>query len=299
MEDAPAGRAALVFSGRAADVEGAFDTELHEVFAEGKVRIANVRPPRLPLDLARRVTGVLSLHSFPRRRPLARRKPANTSGGDHFLAPADFTAIYNVDALAAPGINGSGRTIGLLARTNVNVGDTTFFRQYFGLPANDPVVVLNGPDPGISTSDEIESDLDLQWSGAVAPAARTLLIVSKSTATADGVDLSALYAVSNNLADVLSLSYGACELDFEDTDTAFYTNVWAQAAAQGISVFVASGDSGAAGCDPSGVNASSASVNGLGSSPYATCVGGTQFLDTAIPSTVLELRRTTRRRRSP
>jgi hypothetical protein len=284
-EDAPAGRAALVFSGRAADMERAFDTELHEVFADGKVRIANVRPPRLPLGLARRVTGVLSLHSFPRRHPLARRKPANTSASSHFLAPADFTSIYNVDALAAAGINGSGRTIGLLAQTNVNVADSTFFRAYFGLPANDPAVVLNGPDPGIVSGDETESDLDLQWAGAIAPAARTILIASNSTDTSAGVDLSALYAVSHDVADALSLSYGACESDFADTDTAFYTNVWAQAAAQGISVMVASGDSGVAGCqDSTDATGTQVGVNGLGSSPYATCVGGTQFLDTSSPS---------------
>jgi pseudomonalisin len=286
VEEAPAGRAALVFSGRAADLEVAFDTELREVFADGRIRITNVRPPRLPLDLARRVSGVLSLHSFPRRHPLATLRPATTSGSNHSLSPADFTAIYDVDALAAAGLNGSGRTIGLIAQTNVNVADTTFFRAYFGLPANDPVVVLNGPDPGLSPGDEIESNLDLQWSGAVAPAARILLIASKTTETSYGVDLSALHAVSQDLADVLSLSYGACEGDFNDTDTAFYTNVWAQAAAQGISVMVASGDSGVAGCQASSDAAGTvAGVNGLGSSPYATCVGGTQFLDTSSPST--------------
>ena len=286
VEDAPAGRAALVFSGRAADVEDAFDTELHELFADGRVRIANVRPPRLPRDLARRVKGVLSLHSFPRRRPLARRVPANNSGSMHLLAPGDFTAIYDVDPLTAAGINGSGRTIGLLAQTNVHVADTTFFRSTFGLPVNDPVVVLNGPDPGIVSGDETESDLDLQWSGAIAPAARTILIASQSTDTSNGVDLSALYAVSNDVADVLSMSYGGCESDFADTDTAFYTNVWAQAAAQGISVMVASGDSGVAGCqDPTDATGTQVGVNGLGSSPYATCVGGTEFLDTSSPST--------------
>ncbi|HEX2798674.1 MAG TPA: S53 family peptidase, partial [Thermoanaerobaculia bacterium] len=285
VKDAPAGRAALVFSGRAADVEGAFDTELHELYADGKVRIANVRPPRLPLDLARRVTGVLSLHSFSRRQPLARRAPANTSGASHYIAPADFTAIYNVDALVATGLTGSGIRIGILSESNVNVADTTFFRAYFGLPANDPSVVLNGPDPGISSDDEVESDLDLQWAGAVAPAARTLLVTSKSTLTTDGIDLSVAYAVSNNLADVLSLSYGSCEGDFADTDTAFYTNVWAQAAAQGISVLVASGDSGVAGCQAStDATGTRVGVNGLGSSPYATCVGGTQFLDASSPS---------------
>ncbi len=103
------------------------------------------------------------------------------------------------------------------------------------------------------------------------------------------MDLSALYAVSQNLADVLNLSYGACEDDFGDSDTTFYTNIWAQAAAQGMTALVASGDSGAAGCEgqprPTGTIRS---VNGLGSSPYATCVGGTQYLDTANPVGVLE-----------
>src|ERR1019366_2443252 len=116
-----------------------------------------------------------------------------------------------------------------------------YFRQYFGLPANDPVVVLNGPDPGIVSGADLESDLGIQWAGGIAPSPRTLLIATSSTQTAYGVDLPGLYALSNDLADVLSLSYGSCELDFGDADTAFYTNIWAQAAAQGISVLVASG----------------------------------------------------------
>jgi hypothetical protein len=214
-----------------------------------------------------------------------RRKPANTSEEGHSLAPADFTAIYNVDALAAAGLDGRGRTIGLLGRTNVNVADTAFFRSYFGLSANNPSVVLNGPDPGIFSDDEVESDLDLQWAGAVAPAARTLLITSASTLTTDGIDPSALYAVGHDIADVVSVSYRSCEQFFDDTETALYTNVWAQGAAQGMSVMVASGDSGVAGCQLStDATGTIAGVNGLGSSPYATCVGGTQFLDTSNPS---------------
>ncbi len=284
VEDVPGGRTALLFSGRAADVERAFATEFHEVFVGGAVRVANVLPARLPLGLARRTAGVLSLSSFPRRRPLARRTPAYNVGSGHNLAPADFTAIYGIDALAAAGINGAGRKIAVIAQTNVSLADTRFFRQYFGLAANDPQVVLNGPDPGI-TEDEIEADLDIQWSGAVAPAAQILLVASQTNLPTYGVDLSVLYAVSNNLADVVTLSYGACEDQFGDSDTTYYTNIWAQAAAQGITSFVASGDSGAAGCeDLTATTGSIASVNGLGSSPYATCVGGTQFLDTSNSS---------------
>ena len=284
VEDPPGGRTALLFSGRAADVERAFATELHEVYANGAVRVANTLPARLPRDLARRTAGVLSLNSFARRRPLAHRAPAYTEGGRHDLAPADFATIYGIDALAAAGIDGAGRTIAVVGQTNVTLADTRFFRQYFGLAANDPQVIVNGADPGV-TEDEIEADLDIQWAGAVAPASRVLLVVSKDTSVAYGVDLSALYIVSHNLADVVTYSYGACESDFADSDTTFYTNIWAQAAAQGMTALVASGDSGVAGCDAMDATSGTvASVNGLGSSPYATCVGGTQFLDFSNPS---------------
>src|SRR5208283_3635470 len=94
------------------------------------------------------------------------------------------------------------------------------FRSLFGLPANDPTIILNGPDPGIlgpdTTDDEGESDLDLEWAGAIAPAAKILFVTTQSTQTnvnqiMSGVDLSALYAVDNNLAPVISESYGSCE----------------------------------------------------------------------------------------
>ena len=285
VEDVPGGRTALIFSGRAADVERAFETELREVWVDGAVRITNVLPARLPSGLAQRTAGLLSLNSFPRRRPLAGRAPATTSGGSHSLAPADFWTLYGIDALTAAGINGAGRKIAVVAQTNVTLADTRYFRSYFGLPANDPTVIVNGADPGV-TADEIEADLDVQWAGAIAPAAQILLVVTKGNEPVTyGVDLSGLYIVSHNLADVMTLSYGACEGSFADSDTVFYTNIWAQAAAQGITALVSSGDSGVDGCaDANATSGSSASVNGLGSSPYATCVGGTQFLDTANPS---------------
>lgn len=61
----------------------------------------------------------------------------------------------------------------------------------------------------------------------------------------------------------------------------FINNLWQQAAAQGITVFVAAGDSGAAGCDSASASRAVAGrgVNGLCSSPYSVCVGGTQFSD--------------------
>jgi subtilase family serine protease len=84
----------------------------------------------------------------------------------------------------------------------------------------------------------------MEWSGAVAPGANIQLVVSKSTATTDGVDLSAQYVVEQNRAAIMSVSFGACESDLGPAGVAFYRNLWAQAAAQGITVVVAAGDSG-------------------------------------------------------
>ena len=120
----------------------------------------------------------------------------------------------------------------------------------------------------------------------MAPKAAVKLIASASTSASDGVTLSAQYAVSNNVAPVLTLSYGSCELALGTSGNQFWNSLWQQAAAQGITVLVAAGDSGSAGCDnPSSSKAVYGnSVNALCSSPYSTCVGGTAFNDSANPS---------------
>ena len=103
-------------------------------------------------------------------------------------------------------------------------------------------------------------------------------MVAASTATTDGIDLASAYIVNHATAPVVSVSYGTCEREMGTAELAFYNNLWEQAASQGMSVFVASGDAGAAGCQSgSSTTGTSAAVNGLCTSPYVTCVGGTEF----------------------
>ncbi len=284
VEEATAGRTAIVFSGRVSQVERAFGTRMALFERNGRPHLANELPASIPLAVSGSVRGLLSLHDV-LKRPYSRRQPAYNLFSSRYLSPADFATIYNLADLHAAGIDGSGQKIAVLGRTNIKLDDTRFFRSFFGLPANDPVVVLNGPDPGIdSSSGEVtEANLDVQWSGAVAPKASIQFIVSKSTAV-DGVDLSALYAINNNVAGIISMSFGLCEAELE-VENDFYRDIWAQAAAQGISVLVASGDTGAAGCDsPSAASGTEPGVNGLCSTPYSTCVGGTEFDDVGSPS---------------
>ena len=94
---------------------------------------------------------------------------------------------------------------------------------------------MNGPDPGILTDgEETEADLDVEWSGAVAKGATIDFVVSESTETTAGIDLSALYIIDNNLAPVMSESYGGCEAGLGTGGNQFYNTLWEQAAAQGI-----------------------------------------------------------------
>jgi subtilase family serine protease len=211
--------------------------------------------------------------------------PADSSGTSHFLAPADFAKIYNVGPLYTGGIDGTGQTIAIVGRTDINVGDVTFFRSFFGLPAKSPTIIHNGTAPGdLGGGEETEALLDVEWSGAVAKNATINFVVSKSTATTDGVDLSAQFIVNNNLAGAMSTSFGQCEASMGTTENNFYNNLWSQAAAQGITSFVSAGDSGASGCDASSAaTGTGRAVSGLCSTPNNVCVGGTQFNDTANP----------------
>src|SRR6266849_7542038 len=204
------------------------------------------------------------------------------STGQFFVVgPADFAKIYNVPS----SLDGAGVTVAIVGDSNINPQDVTDFRNLFGLPANPPTIILNGPDPGISSGmagDEGEADLDVQWSGAVAPLAKIDLVVSEDTQTSAGVDLSALYIIDNNLAAVMSESFGSCETNLGTAGNAFFNALWEQAAAQGITVAVSAGDPGSAGCD--NFNSSKAAthglaVSGIASTPFNVAVGGTDFDD--------------------
>jgi len=282
VEPVPAGRRTIVFSGTAGQVAETFHTQLHRFSVNGVAHMANVEDPQVPKALAAVVDGVLSLHDFRRvsaiRKMQAVATPENTQGSAHYMFPADFAAIYNLNPLYAAGSNGSGGSIAIVGRSNINLDDVRSFRSSAGLSANQPTVILDGANPGLISGDQDEATLDVEWSGAVASGATVKFVVAGSTNTSDGVDLSAQYIVNHNTAPVMSTSFGNCEANMGSAEMAFYNSLWQQAASEGISSFVSSGDSGAAGCNGgSSSTGSRAGVNGLCSSPYATCVGGTEF----------------------
>ena len=318
------GRTVIEFSGTAGQVREAFHTDIHQYVVNGESHWANSRDPQVPAALTAIVAGVNTLHNFPRRSMahLTGRVTRDNSTGAftsaqplftlpapggcgvqrancYAVGPYDFATIYNVAPLWSASISGTGQTIGIVGETDINPQDVSDFRNFFGLPAAKLTITHNGPDPGIlQDGEEAESALDVEWSGAVAPGATVNFVVTAATNTSLGVDLSAQYIIDNNLATVMSESYGACELAIGTAGNQFYNQMWQQAAAQGITVFVSSGDSGAAGCDshnnsPPAPAQFGLQVSGFESTPYNVSVGGTDFFDWSNASTYWNATNTT------
>lgn len=292
------GKTAIEFSGTAGQIRETFHTEIHTYLVNGEQHYANDSDPQIPAALAPVVAGITPLNDFRPKSYLRVLGRALYDRRTHLmtpqwtqnafalaLAPGDFAVQYDLNPVYNSGTNGSGVTIGIIGASNVDPTLVAAYRSLFGLPAVTFNAVIDGNDPGTSDGDAaIESYLDVEVSGAVAPGAAIDLYTSAGTAVQSGLNLAAQRAVDDDEASVLSTSYGNCEQALGSAGNLFWAGVWEQAAAQGQSSFVSAGDGGSAGCDDFD-EASSAqyglAVNGLSSTPWNISVGGTDFFYSA------------------
>jgi subtilase family serine protease len=261
----------IAFSGTAGQVGKTFRTELHRYQADGERHFANATEPSIPEALAGIVGELHGLDDFHPRPPRSQKiaPDLTTASGAHYLAPDDMATIYDLSALYKAGYDGTGQKLVIAGQTDIDLADIRGFRSTFGLAAKDPQLVLYGPDPGVSPDDQVESDLDLEWSGAVARNAAIIFVYSQD------VFESVQYAIDQNLAPVISLSYGECEFGVSASSRA----VVQQANAEGITWMTSSGDSGAAGCDWGGPQTAQygPAVTYPADMPEITAVGGAEF----------------------
>ena len=132
----------------------------------------------------------------------------------------------------------------------------------------------------LNGGDAVEGALDAELIAALAPGANLFFYSSASDLLQDGVYNAALRAVEDNNVALLSVSFGACEADEGAAGNAQIAALWQQAAAQGITVAVSTGDNGSAACDNPGtedVATLGFGVSGFASTPYNIAVGGTDF----------------------
>jgi subtilase family serine protease len=301
------GRTFITFSGTVGQAEQAFGTSIHRLKYNGEQHIGNITDPTLPAAIAQVTTGITGLNDF-RVEPRVHRRTIAASpdlaaakyngaaaGYGNLLAPGDFYTIYDENALLTPStgtaINGTGVTIGVMGQVDVYASDIANFRTASGLSTtNVPTQVSEGTTPAApsatecaasdapsSCDDLYESSIDLEWSGASAPGASILFVTG-----ADVFANAMTQAIDQNLAPILTVSYGDCEADFIDgslTPQSMNT-LFMQANAQGQTVLGPGGDSGATDCDyGESLATQGLAVDYPASSPYVTAVGGTQFDD--------------------
>lgn len=288
------GKTAIEFSGTAAQLRAAFQTELHTYIVNGEVHHANDRDPQIPLALAPVVAGITPMNDFRPRSDTVTRGRATYNVLTHQatpewtqttstleLAPDDFAVQYDVNPLYNAGVTGAGITIGVIGDSNIDPSLVAAYRSLFHLPANPINVILAGNDPGI-TGSYGEAYLDVEEAGAIAPGATVNFYTAQDTFVQQGTALAALREVDDDVASVLSASYGVCEQTLGAAGNQFWNAVWEQAAAQGQTTLVSTGDYGAAGCDDIQAEVGNQveygiAVNGIASTPWNIAVGGTDF----------------------
>jgi hypothetical protein len=310
VEGVSAARNAVLFSGTVGSVGGAFHTSIHRYTVGQQTHFANAVDPEVPTALAPVIAGVSPMNDF-HAQPLHvlgksarydaashRLKPAITGDNpdgsfDLFVTPADASIIYdtpnqNFNPAATQTLDGTGITIGILGYSALAMADVKNYRTAF-LPtaaaSNLPTEILDGAiDPGVLPGgDAEEALLDVEIAGGLAPGAAINYYYAASTELSDGLILAGLHALEENKVNILSVSYGNCEAGLGLGGNLEWSELWQQAAAQGITVTVSTGDTGSASCDLQTESQATQglSVSGLASTPYNIAVGGTDFYSLA------------------
>jgi subtilase family serine protease len=280
------------FSGTTGQVEQAFQTEMHYYTVGGEKHFAASTALSIPAAIAPTVAAVMNLSDF---KPHAMHVRSNnvqprsnfTSGvtGSVFFAPGDIKLIYDLNPLLNASINGTGQSIAIVGQSSVAVSDIEAFQAAAGLTVKDPTMV---PVPGSGSAvtfsgDESESDLDLEWSGAIAPGADIFFVFTGNNNNF-GVFDSLAYAVDEKIGNIISISYGACEPANSSSQLLALDAIIQQGVTQGQTVVSASGDAGSTSCYVSSTTTSPTlsvqeglAVNYPASSQYVTGVGGTEI----------------------
>ncbi|MGA7781241.1 MAG: S53 family peptidase [Paraburkholderia sp.] len=265
----------VILAGTIAQFQAAFDVQLqhyqHHSIGQYRGRTGVIS---LPDTLSGVVTAVLGLDNRPQARPHFRIRPpfhpAKTP------APSSFTPLQVAALYQFPEGDGSGQCVGI-----VELGGgykTSDLKTYFsGLGVASPTVVSVGVDEGSNkpTGDPSGPDgevtLDIEVVGAVAPGAKIAVYFTTNTDSGfiDAVT-NAVHDTTNN-PSVISISWGGPESAWTSQSLQAFNSALQAAATMGVTVCVASGDSGSS--DGSGGTV----VDFPASSPYVLACGGTKL----------------------
>ncbi|HTB98081.1 MAG TPA: protease pro-enzyme activation domain-containing protein [Terracidiphilus sp.] len=287
------GKTYIQFSGSVGQIELAFQTQMHNYQVQGAKHFAPSTPLLVPAAIAPTIETIRGVSDFKPHAfhiPTSRNaRPAYTfyggSSWNVLFAPGDIKTAYDIKPLVSASIDGTGQSIAVMGQSEISDTDIENFESAAGLPTKDPTMILvpGSGSAAFSSGDESESDLDVEWSGAMAPGATIDFVYTGDSANSNGVFDSIQFAVDSKIGNIITVSYGACETDLNSFSL---DSTFQQAATQGQSVIAASGDQGSTSCEgypTTGTGALTtaqtlaAAVNYPASSAYVTGVGGTEI----------------------
>ena len=287
---------AIHFSGTARQVELAFATELHHYNINGTQHFAPSTALSVPSAFASAVLSVENLDDFhPHAQVLLQKNmhanlrtrgsftgagSTNSSNQVILFAPGDIYTAYDISPLLNASVTGTGQSITIIGQSAVLTSDLEAFQTNSGLSIKDPTFYLvpNSGDSTVQTNgDEAESDLDLEWSNAMAPGASINFVYVGNNSSYSAFD-SLQYAIDQKIGTIVSSSYGTCEVSLNGQTL---ETTLEQGTAQGQTIVAAAGDDGSTDCY--GINGltttqqQALAVDYPASSPNVTGVGGTEI----------------------
>lgn len=305
IDKIPAARNLIQFDGSIGQVQTAFHTAIHSFTVNGATHFANISDPQIPAALAPVVAGLTPLNDFHPRPMLQSGGRAHYDPATHsiqpdltlfsgstpylFVGPSDAATIYDTpntalnSAYSGTTYDGTGVNIGIAGVSDLTLADVQNYRVAFlnetAATVNLPTVIVDGNDPGLNGAGD-EALLDNEVAGGIAPKAKLYFYTSAGSDITDGLFNAVLRAIDDNTVSILSISFGACEAQEGTGGNLALSEIFQQAAAQGISVTVSAGDGGSAGCDDFDTETAAQdglAVSALASTPYTVAVGGTDF----------------------
>ncbi|MFZ0387763.1 MAG: S53 family peptidase [Solirubrobacteraceae bacterium] len=222
---------------------------------------------RLPAQLHRYVSGFAGLSS----RPVYHPADGVRLGG---LTPTMAADAYDVSALHSAGFLGQGMKIAIVSFSDFKRSDPSGFDQHYGIggPAPQVIPVDGGAD---SDAGADEANLDIDVVKMIAPDAQILFYEAPGSASSYPDVINRI--VADHQVSIISSSWGSCEREFDPSAISANEQALKAATAAGISMFVASGDSGAYDCQRSDLSDHRLTVDSPAASAYAVAVGGTRL----------------------
>jgi kumamolisin len=251
--------------GTNAQIAAAFGTTVHSYTLAGTAYEAPATAPVIPAALASVMTAVTGISTKPNFRKhtatvpntgalvgdVTKQKPlgAIATGAAGYYTVGDLAAQYNINPLYSKGLTGAGKTIGIATLAGYNQSDAYFYWNDVGLTVSPTritdVLVDKGPlaKDGPTSEGAFETTLDVEQSGGVAPGANVRVYLAPNT-DAGFMDVFS-QAINDNIVDVLSVSWGSPEIEYDPGTLGAFHAIFLQAATQGIPVIAAAGDAGA------------------------------------------------------